>query len=168
MSAATAKSLQSCPTLYNPRDGSPPGSPAPGILQARTLEWAAISFSNAWKWKWNPHYNCFMLSNHSCLEVFMNISISTLSVLFYPFPGMKDSLVSLSTLKVSSGKSHISILCTQLFASPPRSSVHQITQTRILEWVATSSSKGSSWPRDQTHVSCLAGRFFTTKLLEKP
>ena len=48
---AAAKSLQSCPTLCNPRDNSPPGSPIPGILQARTLEWAAISFSNAWKWK---------------------------------------------------------------------------------------------------------------------
>ena len=50
-SAAAAKSLQSCPTLCNPIDGNPPGSPVPGILQARTLEWVAISFSNAWKWK---------------------------------------------------------------------------------------------------------------------
>ena len=49
--AAAAKSLLSCPTLCDPRDGSPPGSPVPGILQARTLEWVAISFSNAWKWK---------------------------------------------------------------------------------------------------------------------
>ena len=49
--AAAAKSLQSCPTLCDPRDGSPPGYPIPGILQARTLEWVAISFSNAWKWK---------------------------------------------------------------------------------------------------------------------
>ena len=49
--AAAAKSLQSCPTLWDPIDGSPPGSPVPGILQARTLEWVAISFSNAWKWK---------------------------------------------------------------------------------------------------------------------
>jgi len=47
----TAKSLQSCSTLCDPIDGSPPGSPVPGILQARTLEWVAISFSNAWKWK---------------------------------------------------------------------------------------------------------------------
>ena len=46
-----AKSLQSCPTLCDPKDGSPPGSPVPGILQARTLEWVAISFSSAWKWK---------------------------------------------------------------------------------------------------------------------
>ena len=49
--AAAAKLLQSCPTLCNPIDGSPPGSPVPGILQARTQEWVAISFSNAWKWK---------------------------------------------------------------------------------------------------------------------
>ena len=49
--AATAKSLQWCPTLCDPIDGSPPGSPVPGILQTRTLEWVAISFSNAWKWK---------------------------------------------------------------------------------------------------------------------
>ena len=49
--AAAAKSRQSCPTLRDPKDGSPPGSTVPGILQARTLEWVAISFSNAWKWK---------------------------------------------------------------------------------------------------------------------
>ena len=49
--AAATKSLQSCPTLWDPIDGSPPGSPVPGILQARMLEWVAISFSNAWKWK---------------------------------------------------------------------------------------------------------------------
>ena len=48
---AAAKSLQSCPTLCDPIDGSPPGSAIPGILQARTLEWVAISFSSAWKWK---------------------------------------------------------------------------------------------------------------------
>ena len=49
--AAAAESLQSCPTLWDPIDGSPPGSPVPRILQARTLKWVAISFSNAWKWK---------------------------------------------------------------------------------------------------------------------
>ena len=49
--AAAAKSLQSCPTLLDPIDSSPPGSPVPEILQARTLEWVDISFSNAWKWK---------------------------------------------------------------------------------------------------------------------
>ena len=49
--SAAAKLLQSCPTLCDPIDGSPPGSPVPGILQARILEWVAISFSNAWKWE---------------------------------------------------------------------------------------------------------------------
>ena len=49
--AAASKSLQSCPTLCDPIDGSPPGSPVPGILQARTLEWVACSFSNALKQK---------------------------------------------------------------------------------------------------------------------
>ena len=49
--AVAAKSLQSCPTLCDPIDGSQPGSPIPGILQARVLQWIAISFSNAWKWK---------------------------------------------------------------------------------------------------------------------
>ena len=49
--AAAAKSLQSCPTLCDPIDGNLPASPVPGILQARTMEWVAISFSSAWKWK---------------------------------------------------------------------------------------------------------------------
>ena len=49
--ATAAKSLESCPTLCDPIDGSPPGSPVPRILQARTLEWIAVAFSNAWKWK---------------------------------------------------------------------------------------------------------------------
>ena len=51
LAAAAAKSLQSCPTLCDPIDGSPPGSPVSGILQERTLEWAAIAFPSAWKWK---------------------------------------------------------------------------------------------------------------------
>ena len=51
VAAAAAKSLQSCPTLCDLIDSSPPGSPVPGILQARTLEWVAISFSDAWEWK---------------------------------------------------------------------------------------------------------------------
>ena len=49
--ATAAKSLQSCPILCDPIDGSPAGSPVPGIFQATTLEWVAISFSSAWKWK---------------------------------------------------------------------------------------------------------------------
>ena len=51
MPTAAAKLLQSCLTLCDPKDSSPPGTPVPGILQARTVEWVAISFSSAWKWK---------------------------------------------------------------------------------------------------------------------
>ena len=54
--AAAPKSLQSCPTLCDPIDGSPPGSPVPGILQGRVLGWVAISFSSAWKWKVKVKY----------------------------------------------------------------------------------------------------------------
>ena len=61
--AAAAKSLQSCTTLWNPIDGSPLGSPVPGILQARTLEWVAISFSNAWQWK-------VKVKSLSCVQLF--------------------------------------------------------------------------------------------------
>ena len=68
--AAAAKSLQSCPTLCDPIDGSPPGSPVPGILQARTLEWVAISFSNAWKWKVN-------VKSLSCVQLFATPWMST-------------------------------------------------------------------------------------------
>ena len=62
--AAAAKSLQSCPTLCSPIDSSPPGFPVPGILQARTLEWFAISFSNAWWWK-------VKVKSLSCVRLFM-------------------------------------------------------------------------------------------------
>ena len=61
--AAAAKSLQSCPTLCDPIEGSPPGSPVPGILQARILEWVAISFSNVWKWK-------VKVKSLSCVQLF--------------------------------------------------------------------------------------------------
>ena len=65
--AAAAKSLQSCQTLCDPIDGSLPGSPFPGILQARTLEWVAISFSNAWKWKVKgKSLSCVWLLATSC------------------------------------------------------------------------------------------------------
>jgi len=62
--------LQSCPTLCDPIDGSPPGSPVPGILQARTLEWVAISFSNAWKWK-------VKVKSLSCVQLFTTPWIAT-------------------------------------------------------------------------------------------
>ena len=65
--ASAAKSLQSCPTLCDPIDGSPPGSPIPGILQARTLEWVAISFSNHY-----PLGLCKLNQNRVSLNIYQN------------------------------------------------------------------------------------------------
>ena len=62
---AAAKSLQSCPTLCDPIDGSLPGSPLPGILEGRTQEWVAISFSNVWKWKWKRKWSHLVVSDSS-------------------------------------------------------------------------------------------------------
>ena len=83
--AAAAKSLQSCLTLCNPIDGSPPGTPVPGILQARALEWVAISFSNAWKWKVKgkslSRVRLFMTVTANSKEI--NVQICTFHI--YPF-----------------------------------------------------------------------------------
>ena len=64
--------------------------------------------------------------------------------------------------------SHVQLFFDPMDCSPPGSSVREISQARILEWVATSFSRGSSQPRDQTHVSCIAGRFFTTEPAHLP
>ena len=85
--AAAAKSLQSCPILCDPIDSSPPGSPVPGILQARTLEWVAISFSNAWKWIVKVKPLIYRLSN-----MLVSLSISVLSFDGRVLPGPMESI----------------------------------------------------------------------------
>ena len=95
--AAAAKLLQSFPTLCDPIDGSPPGSPVPGILQARTLEWVAISFSSAWKWKvkvkllspvrllatpWTAAYQVPPFMGFSCFRVACSKN-TTMNMFFY-------------------------------------------------------------------------------------
>ena len=85
---AAVKSLQSCPTQCDPIDGSLPGSPIPGILQARTLEWVAISFSNAWKWKAKSESEVA----HSCLTLSNPMAVHTISVLYCAHLCMKCSL----------------------------------------------------------------------------
>ena len=79
--AAAAKSLLSCPTLCDPIDGSPPGPAIPGILQARTLEWVAISFSNAWKWK-------VKVKSLSCVRILATHGLQPTRLLHpWDFPG---------------------------------------------------------------------------------
>ena len=132
-----AKSLQSCPTLCNPIDSSPPGSPVPGILQARTLEWVAIFFSNAWKWKVKVK------------------SLSRIWLLAIPWTAAYQASLSM-------GFSRQEYWSGLPLPSPWPHIVHGILQVRILEWVAFSFSRGSSQPRDWTQVFCIAGGFFTS------
>ena len=152
--AAAAKSLQSCPTLCNPIDGSPLGSSVPGILQARILVWVAISISNAWKWKVKLKVAqlCLTLSDP------MDCSLPGYSV-----HGIFQARVLEWVAIAFSGQCAWSCptLSNPLDCSPPGFSVPGVFQARILEHVAISSSTGSSWPRDQTFVFCIAGRFFT-------
>ena len=103
--AAAAKSLQSCPTLCNPIDGSPPGSPIPGILQVRRLEWVAISFSNAWKWKvkvkslsrvrllatpWTAAYQASLSMGFSRQEYWSGLPLSSPSILLNQYIWFKN------------------------------------------------------------------------------
>ena len=142
--AAAAKSLQSCPTLCDPIDCSPPGSPVPGILQARTLEWVAISCSSAWKWEvkvkslsgvrlsvtpWTAAYQDPLSMGFSRQEYWSGVPL--------PSPKLLQSCPT---------------LCDPMDCSPPGSSFHGILQER-LEWIAMFSSRGSSQARDWTHVS---------------
>ena len=108
VAAAAAKSLQSCPTLCDPIDGSPPGSPVSGILQARTLEWVAISFSNAWKWK----VKVKSLSRVRLLGTPWTAAYQALPP--WDFPGKSTGVVCHCLLRV---KSRESINCLQQYNS---------------------------------------------------
>ena len=133
------------PTLCNPTDDSPPGSPVPGILQAKTLEWVAISFSNAWKWKvkvkslshvwllatpWTAAYQATPSMGFSRQEYWSGVPLPSpmLRLLCYA-----KSLQSCPTL------------CDPIDSSPPGSPIPGILQARTLEWVAISFSSAWKW-----------------------
>ena len=149
MSAAAAKSLQSnCPTLCNPVDGSLPGSTIHGILQARTLEWVSISFSNAWKWKvkvkslsrvwlfstpWTGAYQAPPSMEFSRQEYWNGLPLPSPM-----YENESESEVAQSCLT----------LCDPMECSPPGSSIHGIFQARVLEWGAIAFSRrwvGRAW-----------------------
>ena len=147
--AAAAKSLQSCPTLCNPIDGSPTGCAVPGILQVRILEWAAISFSNAWKWKESEvAQSCLTLHNS------MDCSLPDSSV-HWIFQARVLEWGAIAWVPAKLLQS-CPTLCDPVDCSPRGSSVHRILQARILEWVATPFSRGSSRPRDGTRISYIS------------
>ena len=117
LAAAAAKSHQSCLTLCDPIDGSPPDSPIPGILQARTLECVAISFSNAWKWKVKTKLLSLSGTISNCSQLFL----SSVLHIFWP-GGSSSNLLPLHTLQC-------------------------ILVARILKWFAICSSSGPCFVR---------------------
>ena len=139
--AAAAASLQSCPTLCDPTEGSPPGSPVPGILQARTLEWVAISFSNARKW------------------IVKVKSLSRVRLLATPWtaayqapwdsPGKNTGVGCHFLLQCTKMKSESEVaqscptLSDPMDCSLPGSSIHGIFQARVLEWGAIAFSNSA-------------------------
>ena len=182
--AAAAKSLQLCLTLCDPIDCSPPGSLVPGILQARTPEWGAISFSNAWKSKvkvkslshvqlfatpWTTAYQAPPSMGFSRQEYWSGVPLPSL----VPSWNLNNSRCVFSFLFILYylDPEHAvcctwSLSCVQFFATPRTAACQTplsmgILQARILEWVAIPSSRVSSQPRGQTQVSHIAGRFFT-------
>ena len=137
ISFISAKLLQSCLTLCNPIDGSPAGSAVPGILQARTLEWVATSFSNAWKWK-------VKVKSLSRVWLLATSWTAAYQAPLHPwdFPGKNTGVgchFLLQCMKVKS-QSEVTQSCPTLSnpmdCSLPGSSIHGIFQARVLEWVA--------------------------------
>ena len=149
-----AKSLQSCPTLCDPVDRSPPGSSVCGILQAGVLEWVAIPFSRG------PS----RLRDRTCM-FYVSLQCQAGSLLLVPPGKPKKHSQKIVVVELISC---VQVFCDPMDCSPPGSSVHGIPQARILERVAISFSRGSSQPRDQTYISCIAGRFFATEPPGKP
>ena len=132
------KSLQSCLTLCDPMDFSPPDSSVHGILLTRILEWEAIPFSRDLP---DPGSNPGLLL---CSQILYHLHHQGSPLRSYAVLCCAKSLPSCLTL------------CDPMDCSLPGSCVHGIFQARILEWVAMPSSRGSSWPRDWTHVSYIS------------
>ena len=166
--AAAAKSLHSCPTLWDPIDGSPSGSPIPGILQARTLEWVAISFSKAWKWKvkvkslscvrlfmtpWTAAHQAPPSMGFSRQEYWSGVPLPSLSC----YPAAAKSLQSCLTL------------CDPIDGSPPGSLVPGILQARVLEWVAIIAfSVWSRWGKKKISLQHFRSHAMKSKGLLNP
>ena len=126
-----AKLLQSCLTLYNPMDCSPPGSSLHEILQARILEWVAMPFSKE------------------------SAQPSDQTQVSYMSPASAAGFFTTNATCVCSVIKSCPTFCDPMDCSLPGSSVHGIFQARPLEWVAISSTRGSSQPRDLTRVSSI-------------
>ena len=140
-------------------DCSLPDFSVHGIFQARVLEWVAISFSRGFSqpWDWTR-----------VIMGYFNKTKMVQPVLSLPFPLLRWTCFPPPYLIIPMCMCSVAQLCLT-FCDPmdyslPDSSIHEIFQARILEWVAISFSRGSSWPRDWTHISSIAGVFFMAEL----
>ena len=126
--AAAAKSLQSCPTLCDPIDGSPPGSSVPGILQARTQEWVSISFSNAWEWYILRQLSLMKPNFLSLSEVLLGLPPFLPSVLSSLLFSFFPSSFLLPSFKVCSLNTYIPRICCMPSAVHAKHNVSLIAQ----------------------------------------
>ena len=145
-----AKSLQSCPTLCDPIDGSPPGSAIPGILQARTLEWVAISFSNAWNWKvkvkllscvqlfttpWTAAHQAPPSMGVSRQEYWSGVPLPSISLVYRLYLNYLNLNQYLSSVQFNSVAQSCPTLCNPMNRSTPGLPVHyqlpEFTQTQV-------------------------------------
>ena len=132
---------KSCPTLCDPMNCS-----MPGFLPCLSLSPGVCSNSCPLSRWYHPTVSSSVAPFSSCLQSFPNIPLCVHPQLL----------------------SHVQFFCDPTDCSPAGTSVHGLSQARIPEWVAISFSRESSWPRDQTHISCIASRFFTTEPPRKP
>ena len=135
--AAAAKSLQSCLTLCDPIDSSPPGSPVPGILQARTLEWVAISFSNAWKWKEKVK------------------SLSCIRLLATPWTAVHQAPLSMGFAR------------QEYWSGVPLPSPFQETRDKTTIWFSNSTTGHISWENRNSRWHMSIGAWFTVARIRK-
>ena len=138
---------QSCPTLCDPMDYSQPGSSVHGILKARILEWVAISYSRWSSWPMDRiHISCVLHWQADSLSLVRRGKPHKIA--------WKKKSQLLDCIRL------VGLFATP-WTNPPCSSVHGISQARLLEWVAILFFRGSSWPGYWTQVSCIAGGVFT-------
>ena len=159
---------QSCPILWDPMDCNSSGSSVHSILQGSILEWVSIPFSRGSSWPRDQTWVSCTTSRFFTIWVTRDRSI-LLGVLFgQEVPWENEERGVKIVLKVKS-ESEVAqscpTLCDPMCYSLSGSSVHGIFQARMLKWIAISFSRGSSWPRNQTQVSRIAGRCFKSSLM---
>ena len=162
--AGVCLAAQCCPTLCTPMNCCPPGSSLHVIFQARILEWAAVSYCRGSSQPRDRTRLLCLLDQQADSPPLSHLRSPTL-VTCVERTWVLGLTFEIILFQFEPSNVQVTQLCPTLHdpidGSPPGNSVHGIFQARTLEWVAISISRGSSWPRDWTWVSRIAGRLFT-------